>query len=93
MRTRTKAPEVEEADVAVQVGVAGVEAVALGEHLPAAWVEAWVDDAAAARGGGAGSPRGADGAEADVVQQVAGQQARSYQANQIVRQRRGPGGR
>jgi hypothetical protein len=85
--------EVEEADLAAQVGVAGVEAVALREHRPAARVEARVDDALAARGGGAGSPRGADGAEADVVQQVAGQQARREQANQIILQRRRPGGR
>jgi len=52
--------EVEEAGVAAQVGVAGVEAVALGEHHPAARVEARVGDAAAARGGGAGAPAGAD---------------------------------
>jgi len=65
--------EVEEADVAVQLGVAGVEAVAFGQQRPTARVEAWFDDPAAARGGGARSPRGADGAEADVVQQIAGQ--------------------
>ena len=65
--------EVEEADVALQVGMAGVEAVAFGQQRPTARVEVWFDDPAAARGGGAGSPRGADGAEADVVQQVAGQ--------------------
>ena len=34
--------------------------VALGEHHPAARVEARVGDAAAARGGGAGAPAGAD---------------------------------
>jgi len=65
--------EVEEADVAVQLGVAGVEAVAFGQQRPTARVEAWFDDPAAARGGGAGSPRGADGAEADVVKKVAAQ--------------------
>jgi hypothetical protein len=65
--------EVEEADVAVQLGVARVEAVALGQHHPAPRMEAWVDDAAAARGRCAGSPGGAHGTEADVVQQVAGQ--------------------
>jgi hypothetical protein len=84
--------EVEEADVAVQLGVAGVEAVAFGQQRPMARVEAWFDDPAAARGGGAGSPRGANGAEVEVVQQVAGQKARREQANQIIRQRR-PGGR
>jgi hypothetical protein len=59
--------EVEEADVPAKVGVAGAKAVALREHHPAARVEARVDDAAAARGGGAGPPAGADGPEADVV--------------------------
>jgi len=65
--------EVEEADVAVQLGVARVEAVALGQHHPAPRMEAWVDDAAAARGRSAGSPSGANSTKADVVQQVAGQ--------------------
>jgi len=65
--------EVDEADAAVQLRVAGVEAVSFGQQRPTARVEAWFHDPAAARGGGAGSPRGADGAEADVVQQVAGQ--------------------
>ncbi|CAN6198823.1 unnamed protein product [Urochloa humidicola] len=68
--------EVEEADVAVQAGVARVEAVALGKHHPAARVEARVNDAAATRGGGTGSPRGTNCSEADIVGEVGGQQAR-----------------
>jgi len=74
--------------VAAQVGVAGVEAVALGEHHPAARVEARVGDTAAARAGGAGPPARADGPEADVVQQVAGQHARRDEADQVSGQRR-----
>jgi hypothetical protein len=62
--------EVEEAHEAAEVGVAGVEAVALGEHHPAARVEAWVADVRAA---GARAPVRAYGAEPDVVLQVAGQ--------------------
>jgi hypothetical protein len=65
--------EVEEVDVAVQLGVARVEAPALGQHHPAPRMEAWVDDAAASRGRSAGSPSGANSTKADVVQQVAGQ--------------------
>jgi hypothetical protein len=41
--------EVEEPDVLVEVFVAGVKAMALGEHHPAARVEAWVGHASAAR--------------------------------------------
>ena len=63
--------EVEEADEAAQLAVARVEAVALGEQHPPPRVESPVYDAAAARAGRAGPPVGADGAEADVVQQVA----------------------
>nr|CAB3452444.1 unnamed protein product [Digitaria exilis] len=55
--------KVEEASI----GVAWVEAVALGEHHPAARVEARVDDAKAARADRAGAPAGADSPEADVV--------------------------
>ena len=67
--------------MAAERGVAGVEAVALGEHHPAARVEA--------RGGGAGAPAGADGSEADIVEQVARRQhARRQQAHQILRRRR-----
>jgi hypothetical protein len=36
--------EVDEAHEAAEIGVAGVEAVALGEHHPAARVEAWIKD-------------------------------------------------
>ena len=78
--------EVEESDVPAQVRVAGVKAVALGKHHPAARVEARVDDAATARGGGGGPPAAADGSEADVVQQVAGEHARRDEADQIFRQ-------
>jgi len=85
--------EVEEAHVAVQLGVARVEPVALGQHHPAPRAEAWVDDAATARGGRAGSPGGADSSEPDVVHDVGGQQARRDQANQIIRKRRRPGRR
>jgi hypothetical protein len=60
--------EVEEAHVAVQLGVARVEAPALRQHHPPPRMEAWVDHAAAARGRRARSPGGADGTEADVVQ-------------------------
>lgn len=81
--------EVEESGVPTQARVARVEAVALREHHPAARVEAPVGDAAAARGGGARPPAGADGSEADVVQQVAaGKQARRHQVHQIFGQRR-----
>lgn len=48
------------------MGVARVEAVALGQHHPAALVEARVDDAVAAQAKGAGVPVCADGAEVDV---------------------------
>jgi len=71
--------EVEEAGVAAQVGVAGVEAVALGEHHPAARVEA--------RGGGAGAPAGADGSEADVVEQVARRQHARDPRSSVARRR------
>jgi hypothetical protein len=67
---------VEEAHVAMQLGVARVEPVALGQQHPAPRVEAWVNHPAAARGGGAGSPRRADSSESDVVQKVGGQQTR-----------------
>lgn len=80
---------VEEADVGLVLVVAREEAVALGEHHPPARVEAGVGHAAAGRGGRAGSPVGADGAEADVVQQVAGlQQPVPDQPDQIRLQRR-----
>ena len=62
--------EVEEAHKAAEVGVAGVEAVALGQHHPAARVEAWVADV---RADGAFTPVRAHGAEPDVVLLVAGQ--------------------
>jgi hypothetical protein len=65
--------EVEEPDVAVQLGVARVEATALGKHHPAARVEAWVADAVATWGSGARSPGSADGTEANIVHQVDGQ--------------------
>jgi hypothetical protein len=58
--------------------MAGVKAVAFGEHHPATWVEAWVDHPTAARGGGAGSPRTTDGMEEDVIQRITGQNARRY---------------
>jgi hypothetical protein len=60
-----------------------VEAVTLGQHHPAARVEAQIGDAAAARTDGAGPPTGADGAEADVIQKIALQNAPGYQAKQI----------
>ena len=71
----------------VEVEVAGVEAVALGEHHPAARVEARVGDAAAARGGGAGAPAGADGSEADVVEQVARRQHARDPRSSVARRR------
>jgi hypothetical protein len=49
--------------------------VALGEHEPAAWVEARVGDATTAWRDGAGAPVRADGAEADVVEEGAGEDA------------------
>jgi hypothetical protein len=64
--------EVEETDVAAQLTVAGVEAVALRQHHPAARVEARIGDAVAARAGGGRTPTGADGAEADVIKKIAG---------------------
>ena len=70
--------------------MAGVEAVALGKHYPAARVEAWVGHAAAARGHGAVAPRLADGAEADVVQEVTGQNVPCDQEKQISGQRLRP---
>jgi len=52
-------------------------------------VEAPVGQAAAARGVGAGTPAGADGSQADVVQQVAaGQHAPRHRADQIFGQQR-----
>ncbi len=80
--------EVEEADEPAELGVAGVEAVALGEHHPAARVEARVGDAAAARAGGGGAPGGADGAEADVVEEVAGERPLRDQPQEVGVQRR-----
>jgi hypothetical protein len=68
--------------------VAKVETVAFGEHSPAARVEERVDNPAATLGGGAGSPVGANSSEVDLVEKVVSQQARRYQGNQIVRQRR-----
>jgi len=61
--------------------------VALGEHHPAARVEARVGDAAAARGGGAGAPAGADGSEADVVEQVARRQHARDPRSSVARRR------
>lgn len=80
--------EVEEADVAAHLAVARVEAVALGQHHPPARVEARVDDAAAAWGERARPPVRADGAEADVVPQVAREHPPPDQADQICRERR-----
>jgi hypothetical protein len=77
--------EVEEADVAEQLGVARVEAVSFGEHSPAARVEERVDNPAATLGGGVGSPVGANSSEVDIVEKVVSKQARRYRANQIVR--------
>jgi len=51
-------------------------------------VEARVEDAAAAGGGGAGAPVGADGAEPHVVLQVAGQHPPPDQLHQVPAQRR-----
>lgn len=75
--------KVEEADVATQLSVAGVEAVALRQHHPAARVEAWIGDTAAARADGARPPTGANSAEADVIKKIAGQHAPSYLSNHI----------
>lgn len=59
-----------------------------GKHDPVARVEARVEDAAAAGGGGAGAPVGAGGAEADVVEEVAGgQHAPADEVDQICLQR------
>uniref|UniRef100_J3MQ45 Uncharacterized protein n=1 Tax=Oryza brachyantha TaxID=4533 RepID=J3MQ45_ORYBR len=80
--------QVEEADETAQLAVARVEAVALGEQHPPPRVEAPVDDAVAARAGCAGSPVGANGAEAGVVQQVAGQHPPRDRLQQILVQRR-----
>lgn len=64
--------KVEETDIAAQLAVPGVETVTLRQHHPAARVEVWIDDAAAARADGAGPPTGANSAEADVIQKIAG---------------------
>jgi hypothetical protein len=70
------------------VGVARVEAVALRQHHPSPRVETRVEDAAAAGAGGARSPVGADGAEPDVVRQVAGKYPARDEFHQIRVQRR-----
>jgi len=78
--------EVEESDVPAQVRVAGMKAVALGKHHPAARVEARIDDAGTTRGGSGGPPAATDGSEADVVQQVTGEHAPRDEADQILGQ-------
>jgi hypothetical protein len=82
--------EVEEANVVAELVVARVEAVTLWKHYPASRVEAWVNDTAAAWAHGAVAPQSADGAEADVVQEVAGQDMPCYQEKQVSRQGRRP---
>jgi hypothetical protein len=72
--------EVDEAHEAAEVGVAGIEAVALGEHHPVARVEAWVEDA---RADDARAPVQADDAESDVVLQVVGQHPPPDELHQI----------
>jgi hypothetical protein len=67
--------KVEEADVPIKLAITGVEAMTFGQHHPAARVEARIGDAAAARTDGGRPPTGADCAEADVIQQIAGQNA------------------
>ena len=64
--------EVEEAHESAEVGMAGVETVALRQHHPASWVEAWVEDAPALGATGTCLPVRADSAEENVVLQVAG---------------------
>lgn len=68
--------------------MAGVEAMALGKQHPSTWVETRVEDAATLGPEGACAPVGADGAEPDVVQQVAGQHPPADQIQQIPIQRR-----
>jgi hypothetical protein len=63
--------EIEEADVPTQLAMSRVESMTLGQHHPAARVEALIGDATAARTDGAGPPTGADGTEADVIQKIA----------------------
>ena len=75
--------EVEEADVAAELAMGRVQAVAPRQHHPATRVEARVDDAVAARANGARPPVGANRAKMDIVQQVAGQHTPSNQANQV----------
>jgi hypothetical protein len=82
--------EVEEADVPTQLAISRIEAMTLGEHHPAARVESQIGDAAAARTEGAGPPTGADGAEANVIQEIALQNKPRYQAKQISRKDRRP---
>lgn len=57
----------EEEQIPAKMGVAGVEAVALGQQHLAAWVEARIDETATAWADGAGFPVGADSSEADIV--------------------------
>jgi len=76
--------EVEEADVAAELAMGRVQAMALRQHHPATRVEARVVDAVAARGNGARPPVGANRAEVDVVQQVAGQHTPGNQAKQLL---------
>lgn len=81
--------EIEEAHEAVEVRVARVEAMALWQHRPSTRVETRVEDAAALGPHGACAPVGADGAEPDVVLQVAGQKnPPPNQLHQIPVQRR-----
>ena len=79
--------EAEETYVPAEIGVAGVESVAFGQHHPPSRVEARIYNAAATRAEGTLGPVGADGAEADVIQQVAGQHTPPYKLHQILGQR------
>jgi hypothetical protein len=79
--------EVEESNVFTEIFMAGVKAMALGEHHPEARVKARIGHASAARRYSGRPPIGTDGTEANIVRQVANQQAPPHKTNHIFSQR------